>query len=136
MSRTEAHAPWWTRAPWLEPAHSLGCEFYMPRQWQRGIPPKACDLPESAERSANRQPRRGVDTCTWEPIWPRYRDMRKLFGHPVPRWYIEHVWHNPERVRVRDDLAKMVKEYNGEGELDDPDFPNYRARHCAGWWWD
>lgn len=136
MSRTRAHAPWWTRAPWLEPAHSIYCEFYLNRSWQRWGASRACDLPESAERSAYRQARRGDSPCTWEPIWPRYRQMRKLFGHPVPRWYIEHVWHNPERVRERDQLGKMARQYNAEGELDDGDFPNYRARHCASWYWD
>ena len=54
----------------------------------------------------------------------------------VPRWYIEHVWHNPERVRERDQLGKMVKEYNAMGELDDADFPAHQSRHCASWWWD
>lgn len=136
MSRTDAHAPWWTRAPWLEPVHGTECEFYLNRSWQRWGPSRACDLPESAERKANRYPRRGVLPCTWEPIWPRHRDMRKLFGHPVPGWYIEHVWHNPERVRERDQLGKMVKEYNATGGIEDDDFPNYGARHSAWWWWD
>jgi hypothetical protein len=56
-------------------------------------------------------------------------------GH-VPRWYIDHTWFNPERVRTRDDLGEMAKEYNANGELEDGDFANHQHRHCSGWWWD
>jgi hypothetical protein len=38
-----------------------------------------------------------------------------------------------ERVRERDDLDRMVKEYNATGELDNGDFPNYQHRHTALW---
>jgi hypothetical protein len=54
----------------------------------------------------------------------------------APDWFIRHVWSGPERVRERDDLGEMVKEYNATGELDDGDFPNWQARFCAQWLWD
>jgi hypothetical protein len=71
-------------------------------------------------------------------MWPRrYRDVLRLYGRAgAPGWFIRHVWSGPERVRERDKLGKMVKEYNATGELADDDFPNWQARHCARWLWD
>lgn len=54
----------------------------------------------------------------------------------MPRWYVMHTWFEPERVRERDTLDEMVKEYNANGELEDGDFANHHHRHCSGWWWD
>lgn len=136
MSRTDAHTPWWTRAPWLEPVHSIYCELYIARGWQGGISKRACDLPESAERAANKHKKRGDRPCTWEPVWPRYRDMHKLFGNHVPHWFIRHVWNGPERVRQRAELGRMIKEFNATGELEDGDYANYQTRHMARWLWD
>lgn len=135
MSRTEAHAPWWTRAPWLEPVHATNCENYVRRPWQRG-PVQPCTLPAEAVRSANRLPNYTYTLCLWEPVWPPYSRMHKLFGSHVPGWYVDHVWHNPERVRERDQLGKMVKEYNATGGIEDGDFPNWQARYSAVWYWD
>jgi hypothetical protein len=69
-------------------------------------------------------------------MWPPYRHVHKLFGKRMPRWYVEHVWHNPERVRERDSLDKLAKEYNATGGIEDGDFPNWQARGCASWYWD
>ncbi len=50
-----------------------------------------------------------------------------------PAWYIEHVWINVERVRERDGLRAMAREYNATGELEDGDFPCWQHRHMASW---
>lgn len=126
MSRTEAHTPWWVRAPWYVPYHGLWCG----RRY-------VCDLPERPVRHAG--PRSHVLThrCNWHPIWPVYRLRRTIFGNSMPRWYVEHVWHNVERTRERGTLGEMVKEYNANGELDDGDFPCWgTGRHGAWWGWD
>lgn len=136
MSRTEAHAPWWTRAPWLEPVHSFYCRDYIRHAWAGQPVTRPCNLPTVAARSANRVPKRTYDQCMWEPVWPGYRQMHKIYGCRVPRWYVEHVGHNVERVRERDKLGEMVKEFNATGGIDDGDFPCWQSRHSAAWGWD
>jgi hypothetical protein len=137
MSRTDKHAPYWTWATWYEPNHHLYCQFY--RYRARGNTRyEPCNLPESPVRHTGARTRVHVPLCTWEPVWPvRYREVKRLFGKAgAPEWFIRHVWSGPERVRERDKLGKMVKEYNATGGLDDGDFPNWQARHCARWLWD
>lgn len=142
MSRTDGHAPYWTWAPWYEPSHDIYCENYISRHWQK-VPKYPCNLPKRAVRHAPariRSHRYGdMGQCTWEPVWPTWRESRWLWwgrqGH-APNWFVKHVWDGPERVRTRDQLGKMVKEYNATGELEDGDFANYPARHCARWLWD
>lgn len=136
MSRTDGHAPYWTYATWWEPVHHLYCRSYLRRSWQKVDRYTPCNLPDRPVRHGGGRTHRLTPRCTWEPVWPRYRDMHLLYGRDMPRWYVEHVWHNPERVRQRDKLGQMVKEYNACGELDDGDFPNHQARHGAHWYWD
>ena len=136
MSRTDAHVPWWARAPWYEPAHHLYCSYYVRRSWQRGPEYKPCNLPERPVRHGGGRTRVHVPQCTWEPVWPRYRHAERRFGRYLPRWYVMHTWFEPERVRERDTLGEMAKEYNANGELEDGDFPNYHHRHCSSWWWN
>lgn len=125
MSRTEAHAPYWTYAAWWEPAHGLWCN----RRYD-------CNLPKYPVRHAGRRPNRVTNLCTWEPVWPGWRETHKIFGSHVPNWYVDHVWHNPERVRERDLLGKMAKEYNATGGIEDDDFPCWQGRYSAWWGWD
>jgi hypothetical protein len=54
----------------------------------------------------------------------------------VPKWYVDHVWNNAERVRERSRLREAAKEWNANGDLDDYDFPNLQHRHRAKWLWD
>lgn len=142
MSRTDAHQPWWTVAPWYEPVHDSMCEFHIARG--RYTPPgtEPCDLPKRPVRHRAeriRYPRPVTKRpCVWEPVWPG-REVRWMSGWKwgvAPRWFIRHVWSGPERVRERDQLGRMVKEYNSTGTLEDGDFPTYQARHGAWWLWD
>lgn len=50
-----------------------------------------------------------------------------------PREFIHHVWTGRERVRERDGLNNLRREYNAHGELEDGDFENRQARHSAHW---
>lgn len=136
MSRTDAHAPYWTWATWYEPSHHLWCPTGVNRHWQkRNGRVEPCNLPERPVRHAGVRTRVHVGLCTWEPVWPRWRESRKVFGNTVPRWYVQHVWHNPERVRVRNGLNKIRKFYNS-GDRGDMDFGNWQHRHGAIWHWD
>lgn len=136
MSRTDAHVPWWVRAPWYEPVHHLYCpNVTHNRFWQKRSHTEPCTLPERPVRHSGGRTRVYVPLCAWRPVHPGWRQSRRIYGNTVPRWYMEHVWHNPERVRVRDGLTKICKEYNA-GIRDDWDFPNHQARHGATWYWD
>jgi hypothetical protein len=76
-----------------------------------------------------------VPTCDYEladwaePHW---------YSRPGPKWYRDHIWQNPERVRERDELRKAAAIYNG-GDWDDEDFdfdfPNHNHRHQSKWYW-
>lgn len=129
MSRTDAHAPYWTWAVWYTPVHTLHGH-------------KGCNLPDSPTRSNHRlrpgYPHDGWMDCFWGVAWPSYRECRWLyFMKPsIPRWYINHLWNGPERVRVRDGLRNLAREYNSYGDIEDDDFPNWQARNCARWSWD
>ena len=54
----------------------------------------------------------------------------------VPKWFRDHSWYNPERVRERDLLKDAKKLYNGDNDLEGFDFRNYQHRHQASWRWD
>lgn len=137
MSRTDVHAPYWTWAPWYEPVHDVYCPNYRDRRWSTRPADRPCDLPERAVRHGGWPARRLVRGCTWEPVWPSRREMRWLtFGKHQPRWFVRHTWSGPERVRKRDKLGKMVKEYNATGQIYNDDFPNWQGRHCSRWLWD
>lgn len=68
--------------------------------------------------------------CGWS--LPRHEAR---YYSTVPKWYVDHTWNNPERVRVRDRLREAAKSYNAGEELDDYDFPNHQHRHRARWLW-
>lgn len=134
MSRTFIHAPYWTYATWYEPDHGVDCEFQLNVVRQRKQP---CNLPAEPHRhDSTFVYRRRGSVCNWEPVWPSRPEMFRLFKKGVPRWFVNHLWHGPERVRERDGLRDMVKEFNGNGDLADGDFPGWQARHCAHWSWD
>lgn len=136
MSRTDAHVPFWVRATWYQPVHHIYCENYANRLGRRHRSADPCNLPERAVRHAGRRTRAYVPLCTWEPVWPSWREARYLHVRNVPRWYVQHVWDNAERVRERDGLRDMVKEHRAHRELADGDFPNHQHRHGATWYWD
>jgi hypothetical protein len=70
-----------------------------------------------------------------EPAWPYTRRARKIYGAGIPKWFNDHRWANPERVRERDHLGEMAKEYRAHGELEDGDFPCWQHRHLGRWDW-
>lgn len=57
------------------------------------------------------------------------------YGKSVPKWYIDHTWNNPQRVRVRDSLNLAKQWYNGGDDLEDFDPPNEQHHHRSSWYW-
>ena len=68
------------------------------------------------------------------PMCDLYLPNERVYDSP-PKWFTDHLWNGPERVRVRDKLGEARKLANA-GEMDDDfDFPNYQARNGAWWSW-
>lgn len=128
--------PPWVLAEWWEPAH-WACENYTTRRWQRGLEIHPCDLPDVPIRQYPNRPRYGRwATCRWDYVWP-WRYGRRSYRHGgVPKWFVDHVWNGPERLRERDGLRALRDEYNAYGDLEDGDFPCWQTRSYARWMWD
>ena len=137
MSRTDKDRPYRVRAadpyqPGRYARHSSYRYF-----WQGSTcgADDGCDLPDYHDRTPEpgyRDSRSGHD-CTWElEHW-----VFSPYGEGPPRWYRNHVWHAPERVRERDDLAVARDLYNAGGPeaLENFDFPNFQARNCAKYYY-
>lgn len=63
-------------------------------------------------------------------------DRLRVYPSIAPKWYTDHRWNNPERVRERDQLNSARHLYNTDPEfIDDFDFPNPQHRHGATWDW-
>lgn len=135
MSRTDAHAPHWVTATWYKPVHNLYCRDDPGRRpWWPTRNDQVCDLPGRVVRHRprlsvrhNRTPCPGETRCTWEPDWAGVSP----YGRP-DRGFVEHIWHNPERTRLRGELARARAEYRGSGGTDVDPEPR-QARHCAAW---
>lgn len=125
----------WVTIEWWEPEH-WGCENSELRKW-RERPRIACDLSDVPVRQYPNRPRFGYwGYCHWDPVWPPRSRRRGFSGNAVPKWFIDHVWNGPERVRERDGLKALRDEYNAHGDLEDGDFPCWQTRSFAKWMWD
>lgn len=127
MSRTDKDLPYWY-AEYYEPNHYC-IEHGTQARW---INKKPCDLPELTRKKLRDLGywgnRRGT-TCFWEPLHER----NWWQGNP-PKWYINHTWYEPERVRIRDHGRKALQDYNANGDTEF-DIPNYQHRHRSSWYW-
>lgn len=135
VSRTDKDMPHWVRAEWWEPVH-WACRDAPANQWPRQLRSRVCDLPPEPIRQKRVRPRGGERNCVWDAMWIWRCYHRGRIGSGVPEWFIDHVWHNPERRRVRTDLGKLRQEYNANGDIEDYDFPCWQARRSAHWLWD
>lgn len=130
MSRTDKDAPYWARARWV-PEHTIRCNA------GRDV----CDLPLTrpagppVHHNGQYYMRHGM----WGLGWPRncewmYEDRRdyqqKCGG--VPKWFRDHRWTNPDRVRVRDESRRAVAEHRATGEVDIIHTVR-QHRHGAAW---
>lgn len=133
MSRTDKDMPDWVTAEWYEPVH-FRCTAQSIYTWRRSYGPGDghCDLPDTPVRGQDRFMRLwrpGARSCFWEA------DLSHVHPTgPPPRWYVEHRWHNPERVRVRDELRAAAAEWRATGDVEHDPAPR-QARHSATWSW-
>lgn len=140
MSRTDKDMPWWVRAGFWQPEHNA-CPHDRYLRYVRWDLRHECNLP-AEPRVLNPRfacPRHYPlhrSQCYWYPVWRFRYAHRGYAGSWVPKWFIDHVWHNPERRRVRTDLGKLRQEYNANGDIEDYDFPCWQARRSAHWLWD
>lgn len=128
MSRTVKDKPWWVTASWWEPYHR-DCPDDVPRSrwWPRRGEQRRCDLPA---RPVIRHPdwvgrRRAVVGCIWVPDGSGVHPFR-----PVPKWFRDHRWNNPQRRAVRDVGRAAAAEYRADGHVD-VEMPAGRHRHSA-----
>lgn len=129
MSKTDKDRPYWVR-----------CNDPLENRYEH----HTCGR---EKRSAYGKPREDIE-CSIDI--PQDRARSWWYDHPcvyflhekihringVPKWFVDYVWNNPERTRVRDDLRELAKEYNATLDIDDYDFPNYQHRNQALWYWD
>lgn len=139
MSRTDKDKPAWVIAEWWEPWH-VACPLSK-RYWGHSEAVRhPCNLPDEPRVVNGRATYTGWsggrglrywEQCRWEYVWPAMWGYRSYRQSRPPKWFVDHLWHNPERVRERDDLRALRDEYNRHGNLEDGDFPCWQARHYA-----
>lgn len=132
MSKTDKDRPDWVREndnlePIREEFHTCG------RSWRAQRIERECDIDQPSTGSS----------------WWRYKNCGYFLSYHrwstrnVPKWFVDHTWNNVERVRERDTLREMTKEFNANfgrygvrGDDADLDFPNFQHRHRSRWYWD
>lgn len=139
MSRTDKDMPLWVRARRWVPEH-YACEH---AEWRRGR--RACDLPATPDRTKhNAQLRsrawyrfpgywaKATPNCFWSP------DLRSIYpdrlspGAAPPKWFVDHIGHNMERRRKRDECIQARKEHRATGDVDVVP-TTLQHRHQASW---
>lgn len=137
--------PPWVLAEWWEPSH-LACPNSKHYWGHSEAVRHPCNLPEEPwvvnpsatfPRWRGGLPERFWRLCRWEHIHPYAHGRRATYASiGVPKWFVDHVWNEPERRRERDDLRALRDEYNAHGDLEDGDFPCWQTRGFARWMWD
>lgn len=122
MARTDKDRPYWVRAA---DSTENRVQHHQHHSWRGGT--RDCDFKENEYARPSRS---YSNNCGWILWSPNY-----WYTTSVPKWFIDHVSNNPERVRVRDDLRNMAREYNAHNDIEDDDFPNNQHHHGASWWY-
>lgn len=116
MSRTDKDRPEWIGDTYRE-SHHIECRL----DW------KPCDLPEPNDANIYRRYTR----CSLEAIRD---DGRHWWMHSPPKWYTDHVWNNPQRVKERDRGRRMIAEYRATGDVD-TEIESFQHKHQSKWYW-
>lgn len=90
---------------------------------------RACDLPDINDRVKRSSFR--WSACHWEP---HHANGRYWWQPGPPKWYIDHVWNNPQRVKERDRGRRMIAEYRATGEVD-TEIESFQHKHNSKWYW-
>ena len=125
MSKTDKDRPYWVRCN--DSTERRRIRHYH-HDWRRKEELE-CDLIDPAPRAA-RASSYVSRRCHYEPaVWT----LRDMFGKTVPKWYVDHVYHNPLRRDARDVLREAAKEWNATGDTDlEP--VNRQGRGSAQWY--
>lgn len=133
MSRTDKDRPYWVR---VRDQHEATLERHWHAVgWRRqpaGHEP-ACDLAHFDTAAGGRFV---LWTFTCDRYIPNWASGGRWWSHAPGDW-VKKTWHGPERTRERAALKEAVYLFNAGGleSLDDYDFENRQARHCAQWAW-
>src|SRR4029450_9708130 len=132
MSRTDKDMPFWVVAKWYKPSHGIRCPQYDRGGWAKTEP---CDLPQNPVRQTGFHWRIRATRCIWEADWDErvgYR-YRYTWG---PRKVDRHLdWYGPDRAKVRDQMTKAKKQYNGSGDVEIVErVQHHRHASIKGWW--
>lgn len=126
MSRTDKDLPLYARAQWWEPDH-----WKCGRDGRHGT--RECDLPTEPSPAGYDHTRKWSTRarwgCRWTPVWDRSNCPS------VPKWFVDHVWHNKNRVAERTHGRRAAAEHRATGTVDS-ELPAGQHRHRAQWlWW-
>lgn len=130
VSRTDATRPYWVRVR-DNSERRIAHHMHERRGWRpyRGMSAitSECDLDEHDSRPFHE---RYFGSCSYSLVHERPFSS-------CPAWYRAVSWQKPERIRERDDLRAMAREYNTYGDLEeDGDFACPQHRHRSSqWWW-
>lgn len=119
MSKTDKDEPWWVQATWWRPQHYY-CQYDLERgRWEKQPLYRVCDLPPRPVVAPPRFGRKyGPSQCVWDPDWPWPGGYPSGPNTAPPKWFVDHVGHNMERRRARDECLAARKEYRATGEVD------------------
>ena len=120
MSRTDNTDPYWVIAESFWENHVCG---HFPKT-------TGCDLPKLLNNKDGKRSTR----CYWRPSFAQ-KDFKVRSLQHVPKWYVDHRYHNPMRRDARDTLRNALKDYNANGDTD-IEATSRQGRSSAQWDWD
>lgn len=108
--------------------HYMVAEHYTEHHhWTCSTGRAPCTLPDRKKIRDNYYSRR-FTYCWLEPKHDR------IWWHAsCPKWFRDHRWNNPQRVKVRDIGRKIVAEYNAGGYDEVTEVPTAQHHHGATW---
>jgi hypothetical protein len=118
MSRTDKDLPYWFADEYREVHH-----------WRCLVGRAECSLP-TFKGSYNRR----FTSCYWQPVHEPWRSRWFTWQPTPPKWYVDHVWNNAQRVSVRDRARRAISEYRASHNVE-TELPKQQHRHCAQWMW-
>lgn len=130
MSRTDKDLPYWY-AEYYEPSHH--CAEFGLSFWDKHKD-KPCDLHKLTYKELRKGGywgNRRTSTCYWVPV---SSEFKAKWYDKNPKWWMDYMWRDPERGRVRDQSTKALQDYNANGDTD-IDIANFRRKHEGGWFW-
>ena len=118
MSDTDKDKPYWVTAEEYMPFHTCQSPYRT----------RKCNLPAEPVRRKRTWRTANREGCVWTPVWDRHSMPA------VPKWYVDHIYHNPQRRAARDNGRHAVAEYRATGTVDRV-YGTDQARGAARWYY-